>query len=428
MADLGRANEAFAAARQGRELTVRSGALSTMLHFLFEAMLELRLHGDPAAAAAALARVEAFGSARRRLRVLEQLELWHGLVGLLSGDAVTAAEYLRRAVGLMVEWDRLLLLPPAAVYLAEAEWRLGDEEAADAAADRALEAAERQGSNHLFLQALHEFPAVVSRRLDAQRGTDSRWHAIGRLLLSEPPAPGGSLTPHVHVREVGSPAIVIDGRGVQPKLTRSVELLACLAAHGGDVGRRVLLEELFGGRADDSARSYLRQAIRGLRDVLGDDAPLLVDADRIAWTDDQLTSDSIALRRDVQQAQLLHGRDRLAALTALIDPGEFLPEARSPWADERREALRRLLLDARLAAAEIAFELGELEQAEAFVQGVLREDPHRESAWRLSMRIAGALGQEDRVIARFRDCRAALAEVATVPADSTRRLLEQLRR
>ena len=48
------------------------------------------------------------------------------------------------------------------------------------------------------------------------------------------------------------------------------------------------------------------------------------------------------------------------------------------------------------------------------MQGVLREDPHRESAWRLSMRIAGALGQEDRVIARFRDCRAALAEVATV--------------
>ena len=113
----------------------------------------------------------------------------------------------------------------------------------------------------------------------------------------------------------------------------------------------MLLEELFGGRADDSARSYLRQAIRGLRDALGDDAPLLVDANRIAWTDDQLTSDSITLRRDVQQALLLHGRDRLAALTALTEPGEFLPEARSPWADERREALRRLLLDARLAAA-----------------------------------------------------------------------------
>jgi hypothetical protein len=44
------------------------------------------------------------------------------------------------------------------------------------------------------------------------------------------------------------------------------------------------------------------------------------------------------------------------------------------------------------------------------------------------MRIAGSLGHDDRVIARFRDCQAALAQIATAPADSTRRLLEQLRR
>jgi DNA-binding SARP family transcriptional activator len=248
------------------------------------------------------------------------------------------------------------------------------------------------------------------------------------MLLSETLAPAAEVAPHVHVREFGTPAILIDGHEVQPKLTRSIEVLACLAAHGGTVERRVLLSELFGGRADDSARSYLRQAIGKLREVLPE---LVVDANRVAWTDDQPTSDSIKLRRDVQQALLLHGRDRLAALVAAAAPadaGEFLPEARSPWADERREALRQLRVDARLAAAEVAFELGELEQAEAFAQRVLREDPHRESAWRLSMRIAGALGHEDRVIARFRDCRAALAEVATVPADSTRRLLEQLRR
>ena len=57
--------------------------------------------------------------------------------------------------------DRLLELPTAAVYLAEAEWRAGDEDAADRAADLALEAARRQGSNHVLLQALADFPAVV---------------------------------------------------------------------------------------------------------------------------------------------------------------------------------------------------------------------------------------------------------------------------
>jgi hypothetical protein len=149
MIDLNRSNEAHAAARQGRELIARSGALSAMLHYLFEATLALRLRRDTAAAAAALARVESYPTARRRLRTLEQLELWHGVIGLLDEDASAAAEHLRRAVDLMLEWDRLLLLPTAAVYLAEAEWRLGDEAAADAAADRAVWAARRQGSNHL---------------------------------------------------------------------------------------------------------------------------------------------------------------------------------------------------------------------------------------------------------------------------------------
>lgn len=62
----------------------------------------------------------------------------------------------------MTEWDRLFFLPIAGVYLAEACWRLDDEAASDDAADLALAAARRQGSNHLLLQALREFPAAVS--------------------------------------------------------------------------------------------------------------------------------------------------------------------------------------------------------------------------------------------------------------------------
>jgi DNA-binding SARP family transcriptional activator len=402
-----------------------------MLHYLFEAMLALRLRRDTTLAAAALARVESYPTARRRLRTLEQIELWHGLVALLDDDAPGAAAHLRQAVELMVEWDRLLLLPTAAVYLAEAEWRLEDEAAADAAADRALWAARRQGSSHLLMQALREFPAVVARRLDAEAGSDSAWHEIGRTLMSERLLTGAELVPHVEVREFGTPAIVVDGMAVQPKLTRSVELLAYLAAHTGPASRGELLDDLFGGRADDSARSYLRQAVNRLREALPPDAPLAVDADAVAWNDEHLTSESIRFRSAVQQALHVHGRERLAALVLALETverGEYLPGARSRWAGERREELRDAANDARLAAADAAFGVGELEQAEAQVQRVLRDDAYRESAWRLSMRIAGALGHDDRVIARFRSCQAALAELATEPAASTRQLLAQLRR
>jgi len=68
----------------------------------------------------------------------------------------------------MVRGDRILELPTAAVYLAEAYWRAGDEDASDQAADLALDAAQRQGSNHLLLQALDDVPAVPTRRLDAE--------------------------------------------------------------------------------------------------------------------------------------------------------------------------------------------------------------------------------------------------------------------
>jgi hypothetical protein len=265
MVDLGRPLDAYAALRRSRELIPRSGALSTMLHHLLEATLALRLQRDPLVAAAALVKVERDPTARRRLRILEQIELWRGLIGLLEDDAARAAVHLRYGVDLMLEWDRLFFLPAAAVYLAEAEWRLGDETAADVAADRALWAPQRQGSNHLLLQALREFPAVVSRRLDAEVGTDSAWHGLGRTLMSDGWLVGAGLLPRAHVREFGAPAILVDGHVVRPKLTRSVEVLAYLAAHAGRATKGELLDELFGGRADDSARSYLRQALNRLR-------------------------------------------------------------------------------------------------------------------------------------------------------------------
>src|SRR3954451_10923829 len=143
------------------------------------------------------------------------------------------------------------MAPPTSVSRAAGGGRGGAAAPADAAADLALWAAQRQGTNHLLLQALRERPAVLSRRLDAAAGTDSRWHGLGRTLMSEGLLPTAGLRPRVHVREFGAPALVVDGRETHPKLTRSVELLAYLAARGRRVTRAELLEDLFHGRADD---------------------------------------------------------------------------------------------------------------------------------------------------------------------------------
>ena len=120
-------------------------------------------------------------------------------------------------------------------------------------------------------------------------------------------------------------------------------------------------------------------------------------------------------------------RATLAAL-AIHDRGAYMPRVRAAWVDERRSALGQLATDARYEAAELAFSLGELDRAQILNDQVLERDRFREAAWRLRMRVAGALGHEDYVIGAFRGCERALAELGATPSTATQRLLDSLRR
>lgn len=432
MADLKRPEEAWTALIDGRPLLERAGSgVFRMFARLLEVMLALRFDRNVSMARAALSAIEREPTAMDRIRIVEQLHLWRGMIGLIEDRPEVAAEQLREAVAIMTRWDRWLFLCQAAVYLAEAEWRLGNEEAADAAADLALETAHGQGSNHLLLEALREFPAVASRQVDRSPDPDSPWHEIGRLLQAEERLWHPGLTPRVRLLEFGAPAILVDGREVFPNLAKSYELLAYLACHDNEVVRKDLLNDLFEGRADESARAYVRQAVNKLRRELPPDVPLVADAGDVRWEGGGLTTESLEAASALQQAAELQGRQRVDAVLAALAPferGEYLPQARSEWADERREELGRIAVEARLGAAEAAFSTGDLAIAEELVRQVLLDDPLREGAWRLSMRLAAAMGNDDRVISEFRHCEERFAEVGISPAESTRHLLEQLRR
>jgi DNA-binding SARP family transcriptional activator len=201
---------------------------------------------------------------------------------------------------------------------------------------------------------------------------------------------------------------------------------------GGEAGRDELLDVLFDGRVDDSTRAYLRQAVRWLRHVLPDEDALVVEGGRVSMRDDVLvTSESTLLEARLAEAARLQGEDRLAATLGALevfDRGEYLPRSHVRWVDDRRERLVELATDARYEAAELAFAAGLLDRAEVLAAEVLRVDPFREAAWRLTMRVANALGDHDAVIRAYQRCEAALAQVRTEPAASTRELLARLRR
>jgi LuxR family transcriptional regulator, maltose regulon positive regulatory protein len=433
--DLGRAEEARAALARGREMTRACGSVVfEMLNELIAAKLEVRLEGDPDAAIATLDRLEQRNAAREYRFIAEQADLWRGLALLMKNDDSEALGLLEAAVETMQAGDRLLELPTAAVYLSEARWRAGDEAGADAAAALAFDAAQRQGSNHYLLRALATFPAVVARMIDAERSTDSPWHALARDLRSQGIAPDPRLKAHVELREFGELEILVDGRPApRPRIIKSYELLAYLTSRGStEVPRDELLTALFEGRSDESARSYLRQAIHQLREVLPDEVELISDATHVRVAESvRIAGDSATLEALLAEAARLQGEERLKATAralALSDRGEYLPGITSGWAEERREELATLAADARQQAAELAFEMGRYADAERLVDAVLRADSFREGAWRLSMRIAAATGDDDRVIAAYRACQRALAQLGTAPSDSTRQLLERLRR
>jgi DNA-binding SARP family transcriptional activator len=434
LVDAGRAAEARALLTRGQRHAESSGSIALQgLAAYVDAKIALRVDRDTAAARQALDRAERLPRLREFRFLSEVIDTYYGLALLFDGEDALALVRLQRGVEGMVAGHRILELPTAGVYLAEAQWRAGDEDAADRAADLSLDAARRQGANHVLLQALGDMPAVLSRRLDAEPGAESEWHDVGRALIAQGARPDVNLRHTVQLQEFGRCVLVVDGVEVKPRIRKIYELLAYLIVNREhSVGRDELIEVLFDGRLDDSTRAYLRQTLHLLRQLLpGVDVFAAADGGQKLHEGLAVTSESSRLESRLAQASRLQGSERLTATLAAIEPtdrGEYLPCARSGWADDRRSRLAELTSNARFEAAELAHVAGRLDLARSLNEHVLAGDRHREAAWRLQMRLEGALGDDDGVIRAFHECERALGELGTTPSETTRRLLDQLRR
>jgi DNA-binding SARP family transcriptional activator len=433
LGDLGRVDEALSALHEARPKILEAGCLIWELQSqLLEARLRLRFDVDRGLALALLESLAARPEMAQYAFIREQVAAWTGLAHLYRGEDEAARSALRDAVNSMEAGRRILDLPAAAVYLSEAAWRLGDEDEADAAADLALDAAGRQGSNHLLLQALSDFPAVLARRLDSEPDADSRWHDVGRVLSSQPAELGGPLTGSIRFHDFGVPQLIVKGEAVRAPITKSLEVMAVLAdAPDHRVDRTALLTALFDGRSDHSSRTYLRQAVHRLREVMPEGIELILDGEHAALEGATVVSDSARFERMLDEAGRLGDAERLGALESALElyaSGEYLAGRDSIWIEERRMGLAERAVDARFDAAELSFAVADYRTAQTHLNAVLAADPYRESAWRLAMRVAAGYGDADRALDVFRRCARTLAQVGIEPAPSTQQLLQALRR
>jgi DNA-binding SARP family transcriptional activator len=402
-------------------------------HDLADLEFAVRLERDPVRSREVIDRLRAHTSATVPF-YREVVAAWEGAALLLAEEHGAARKTLRAAVTSMRRGDRRLALVSALVYLAEAEWRCGEEDASDHATGEAYEVAADQGTLRELRLALADFPGVLSRRLDVE-GVEGPWHSLGRSLSRHP---GGverlAVQPvAAHLREFGEPGLLLGGHVVGgPRRRKSTELLSYLLhATGGSASRADILRGLWNGQDNDSTRAYLRQALRELRIALPVGISVTATRDMLALEGD-IGSESLEFDSLVAQAATATAADSLGyVLDALefAERGEFLPGSDDVWwVEDRRRQIASALTDVRLDAANIYLEADQHLRSIALVDDVLDSDPLRERAWRLRMQALALLGDFDGVTAAYAGCARALGEIGLEPSRSTRELAQSLRR
>jgi ATP/maltotriose-dependent transcriptional regulator MalT len=432
MIDLGRDDEAWAAMERGRRLIAETG--SRVYHVfgrLNEAKLCLRLRQDTEAADRALAEAKA-GGAEEFAFSRELYRLWRGLSLLFRDRNSEARTELEACVEGMRHGDRRLELATAAAYLAEAYWRLGEEEASDAAAELALTESAAQGSQHLLLAALTDVPAVAVREADASPTRMSRWHELTAMLSSQDTLRVTARAPRLLLEEFGEPVLTVDGEHTPLRLSKSLELLSYLLDARREVSRQELLDALFDSRNDAAGRSYLRQALYRLREVLPEDLVPRQEGDRFFFPCPDLVGGTARVVLDtLVQSDHQDGEIRLRTMTEALahaDRGPYLAPLSSVWVEQRRSEIGERVTSGRIEAAKLAFRLSRYREARQLVDDVLKASPYREQAWQLAISLAHACGSDDSVLGLYQRYTAAMREFGVAPSAEVRRLVTQLRR
>lgn len=433
MIDLHRVDETMTTLAIGRQHIRASGSvLFEWLSILVEVKCELRLRRNTERALALLDQVDE-ASSRNYHFINETVDMWRGFANLREGgEDDLALVSLRRAVDSMVGAQRMIELPAAAVYLAEAEWRSGHSDAADTATDLALSASQLQGSHHQLLLALADFEAVLARRLDIEADADSEWHELGRSLMGRHSGEENHNRVSVLLREFGETTLEVEGEIVKPRIAKSLALVALLAtAPNHRVTRAEALNALFEGEQNDSSRAYLRQTVHRLREVMPAGVGPSFVGDVLSFSGAvSITSESVQCDNLLNEANRLQGEDKLQMLEralAIFEKGDYLPKIDSSWSDDRRMLLMEKAVNASLAGAAICFDAQRYQQAKNLAESSLIRDPYSERAWRMLMRVSNAIGDADAVSASYRRCEAALAEGGLAPSAATRDLFKLLR-
>lgn len=412
--------DALRLAREARRLSRRHGYRigDRALFAVSEGKMLVRM-GVPDEARPVLDDARAWCEARGLRGFGEWASTWSAAAQLMAGgDPHTPRDHLAATVRSMHDAGRRLELAAAAVFLAEACWRCGDEEGHDGACDLAYTTAEAQGTLAPVLRAVHLMPDVLARRVDASPPGDDRWTSLRRVIPAPPPV----TRPRVRLLTIGAPGLEVDGEARRVGLGKAFELAVVLeGARPHGVPRDRLVDELFGGSADGA--NYLRQALHRLRRVLPAGVTVCARDGHVAWDPpDAVTSADREFEHAVALGRRLLGAARTACLARALEAvegGPFMPHSEESGLVARRRYLDDLEADVRCEVARDATAAGRPAEALAVLTTGLERAPLREDLWQSLMRARAEIDGPEVVAGILADCHDTLRAFGLAPCAAT---------
>ena len=198
------------------------------------------------------------------------------------------------------------------------------------------------------------------------------------------------------VRLLGRFALCFDGEAVRLDATRAEPLLAYLVLHPEAQTRRRLASALWPDSTESQAHTNLRKLLHTLRRTLPDlDQHLEITPRTVGWRGERVVAafERLLASGDLRRAVALYG-------------GDLLDGHDASWLEPERHRLRGRWLDALGELADRCAAEGELTEAVAHAERLLRADPLREDSYRRLMRLHADRGDPARALGVYHECAA----------------------
>jgi LuxR family transcriptional regulator, maltose regulon positive regulatory protein len=472
----------MSATRTGMEIVQRSGVRIWNDTFLINSLCSALGAGDITDAAAWLQMIERLQPATRRFDLFlhAYARAWYAM---LRGELYVALQQLRSAVRTASELGAPFFEVIGGLALAQVLQASGSEPAADRELKRTLEIAARLKNRLLdFLGHLCQAALALSRKREREAieclrlgMTIARKRGITHWLWWEPrvaadlvriafaagietnflrhlvqrrqllPEPPPYLLPEWpwRWRMWALGGLRVESAMPEPskggkRAVRPLELLAALVASGGkDVKIERLADALWPHVDSDYAHRSFNTTLHRLREWLGEDAAVLVQAGEVSLNRRLVWLDTWAFEQAARQVHELctaadlpqrqgEWRAGLARLVALYAGPLLGADEDASWAREGRERYRGLLARVLTAAIHAAEKNGWTEDVLELCRGALDRDPLEDP---LCRRLMSALAQASRlpeIHEAFAGFCARLKAVGREPQPATRELYRKL--